>query len=185
MRAARDLHVETCDEPASMLDEWAALYSNLVRRHRIDGVAAFSRAAFDRQLRVPGLVMFRAVQGTESVGTTLWYVQDEVAYYHLGAYSEAGYDLRASFALFWRALEHFSEAGLRWAALGGAAGVRADADDGLARFKRGWSTGTRTAYLCGRILDAERYAEIAAERAPGGTQYFPAYRHGEFTSKER
>ena len=33
-----------------------ALYGELVRRHSITGVAAFSRAAFARQLQVPGIV---------------------------------------------------------------------------------------------------------------------------------
>ena len=34
----------------------------------------------------------------------------------------------------------------------GAAAGRQDVADGLSRFKRGWATGQRTAYLCGRIL---------------------------------
>jgi hypothetical protein len=183
-RAARDLRVERCDDPALVLDDWEALYANLVRRHDVRDVAAFSRTAFAKQLRVPGIVAFQAIRGAEIVGMTLWYVQGDVAYYHLGAYSGAGYDLRASFGLFRAALEDFSKAGLGWAALGAAAGVRPNADGGLARFKRGWSTGTRTAYLCGRVLDPGLYAKLVAARAPGPTDYFPAYRRGEFTSEE-
>ena len=34
---------------------------------------------------------------------------------------------------------------------------RATVDDGLTRFKSGWATGTRTAYLCGRIMDRHQY----------------------------
>jgi hypothetical protein len=108
---------------------------------------------------------------------TLWYETDEVAYYHLGAYSEAGYAARASFALFWSAREHFRSR-VRWLALGAGAGVDGDSDDGLSRFKRGWSTGTRTVFLCGRILDRARYE--AASRAAGtsASTFFPAYRGG-------
>jgi hypothetical protein len=178
-RAAGELLVERCADPARLLDDWAELYANLVRRHRIRGMAAFSRAAFDRQLRVPGIAAFRATRGMEVVGITLWYVQGDVAYYHLGAYSDLGYELRASFAIFWQALEHFAEGGLSWAALGGAAGNRWVSNDGLARFKRGWSTTTRTAYVCGRVLDSARYAALAASRGGRPADYFPAYRQGE------
>jgi hypothetical protein len=184
-RASRELSIERCREPAlRLLDDWDALYSNLVRRHHIRGVATFSRETFAKQLQVPGLVAFRAARGTDVVGMTLWYVDGNVAHYHLGAYSTSGYKLRASFGLFWCALEHFSKAGQRWGALGAASGVRPDADGGLARFKRGWSTATRVAYLCGRILDPGRYEHIAGMHAPGPTDYFPAYRCREFTSKE-
>ena len=34
-------------------------------------------------------------------------------------------------------------------------------DDGLSRFKRGWATGTAPAWLCGAVLDRERYADLA------------------------
>ena len=37
-------------------------------------VRAFSRAAFEKQLGVPGLVMFRALVNEEIVGLHLWYV---------------------------------------------------------------------------------------------------------------
>ena len=56
---------------------------------------------------------------------------------------------------------------------------------GLREFKRGWSTGTRPAYLCGRILQPQRYAELAEERGPGERSYFPAYRAGEFGPASR
>ena len=111
---------------------------------------------------------------------TIWYVDREVAYYHLGAYSEDGYKMRASFALFWSAIELFSTRGLRWLNLGAGAGVENSGTDGLTRFKRGWSTGTRTAYFCGRILDQASYASILEAAGAPSTGYFPAYRNGEF-----
>ena len=66
------------------------LYAHLTERHGITGIRAFSRAAFARQLAVPGLVMFRAAAAGETVGLHLWYVQDDVAYGHLGATSPRG-----------------------------------------------------------------------------------------------
>lgn len=173
------VRVERCSEPVRFLETWLNLYDVLVRRHRIRGISAFSPEAFDRQLRVPGLEMFRAVHGDQTVGILLWYVQEDRAYYHLGAYSPEGYALKASFALFWEAIRYFAAAGLRWLNLGAGAGVQPGGVDGLARFKRGWATGTRTAYFCGRVFDPGAYARLSGE-ATASTGYFPAYRAGEF-----
>ena len=122
--------------------------------------------------------MFRAVHQGVSVGMTLWYIQGEVGYYHLAAYSDVGYALRASFALFAGAIEYFATR-LRWLNLGAGAGIHSASSDGLTRFKRGWATGTRTAYLCGRICDPARYAEVVQARGVSGADYFPLYRKGE------
>jgi len=180
-RSEREVNVEQCARPSDFLDDWYALYRVLIERHGIEGLVAFSKESFARQLQVPGMVALRAVRDGATVGMLLWYVQGDVGYYHLGAYSERGYELRASFALFDYALRHFASQGLRWLNLGGAAGAAAGEDlSGLGRFKQGWSTGTRTAYFCGRIFDAEKYDEIVRSKGARAATYFPAYRVGEF-----
>lgn len=173
-RGQRKVIVEHMAAPADLLDDWTTLYGQLVRRHQITGVAAFSRASFTRQLAVPGLIAFRACEAGNTVGAGLWYVDGDVAYWHLAAYSARGYKLDASYALLAAALEHFAGAGLTWASLGAGAGLQGDPSDGLSRFKAGWATDTRTAHLCGRILDHDRYG--ALNGAP--TAFFPAYRAG-------
>ncbi|PYS84869.1 MAG: hypothetical protein DMF67_03065 [Acidobacteria bacterium] len=179
-KALRELRVEECANPAEFLDDWVALYGVLVERHGIAGVAAFSRESFAGQLAVPGVAALRAVRDGETLGMLLWYVQGEVAYYHLGAYSERGYELLASFALFSHAIDYFRRRGLRWLNLGGGAGAEGGSASGLSRFKRGWATGVRTAYFCGRVLDRGRYEEIVRAKKIPPTSYFPAYRLGEF-----
>jgi len=179
-KALRSVTVDVCSEPLTLLDDWTALYDVLIQRHQIRGITAFSRASFGRQLHVPGLVALRARTGGETVGILLWYVTGNVAYYHLGAYSDAGYDACASFALFWFALEYFADLGVGWLALGAGAGIQGTEDDGLSRFKRGWSTDTRVAYLCGRIFDRAAYQALVRQRMDlPETGYFPLYRYGE------
>jgi hypothetical protein len=179
-KALREVHVERCHSPAQLVDEWVDLYTTLVKRHGIKGIPAFSKTSLAKQLKVPGMVMFRAVHKETTIGLILWYVLGDVAHYHLGAYSDAGYQLRASFALFWFAIEYFASNGLRWLNLGASAGTAKKGSDGLSRFKQGWSTGTRTAYFCGRVLNQEKYSEILNARGRSETDYFPAYRKGEF-----
>ena len=179
-KALHELCVEKCANPTQLLDDWAALYKLLIERHNINGIAGFSRESFAKQLAVPGLVAFRAVYDDKTVGMLLWYIQGHVAYYHLGSYNPQGYELRASFALFWFAIEYFGANGLQWLNLGAGAGMGGEGSDGLTRFKRGWSTGTRTAYFCGRVLDHGKYSELVQKTGVSATNYFPDYRAGEF-----
>jgi hypothetical protein len=182
--ARRDnLAVEVCADPLRWLDDWCALYQNLCARHGIRGLPALSRAAFRRQLAVSGLIAFRASAGPDTLGMVLWYRQGDFAYYHLAAYSDEGYRQRASFPLFWLAFEHLAAAGVAWAGLGAgpssSGAAASQGTDGLVRFKRGWSTGTRTTYLGGRIFRADTYRALARERGFEESRYFPAYRQGE------
>ncbi|MBN2136447.1 MAG: GNAT family N-acetyltransferase [Sedimentisphaerales bacterium] len=178
-KALENVCVQKCDNPREYVNEWIELYANLVKRHHLVGIKAFSRMSLTKQLSIPGIVMFRAVSQGATVGANLWYVQGEVAYWHLAAYSPLGYDLMASYALCWSAIEYLADK-VRWLDLGAGAGTIGNGADGLSQFKRGWSTGTRTAYFCGRVFDYERYTEIVKARGTTSTDYFPAYRKGEF-----
>lgn len=180
-KALREISVEHCDRPIDLLEDWIDLYSTLAKRHDIKGIAAFSREAFARQLCIPGIVVLRAVHQDETAGMLLWYEQGDRAYYHLGAYSARGYELGASFALFDYAISYFAERGFAWLNLGSGAGISSSEAEGLSRFKQGWSTGVRTAYFCGRIMDQTSYRELLARTVHPPTQYFPAYRFGEFS----
>jgi hypothetical protein len=180
-KAMRELRVEECTAPIEFLDDWVGLYDVLVGRHNIVGIPAFSRESFAKQLTVPGVAAMRAVRDRVTEGMLLWYVQGRVAYYHLGAYSQRGYEMLASFALFSHAIDYFAQQGLRWINLGGAAGAERAGSDGLSRFKEGWATGFRTAYFCGRIFDRLKYDKITEARKIPQTNYFPAYRFGEFS----
>jgi hypothetical protein len=172
--------VERCDAPENYLDDWVGLYAELAARHTLRGITAFSRAAFARQLRVPGLVMFRAVCDGTTVGAHLWYRHGDVAQSHLAAVNARGYEVMASYALHAHAMEALASE-VSWLNLGSGAGLVASAGDGLAKFKRGWATGTRQAYFCGRILDRTRYEALAAPHREQAGSYFPAYRFGEFS----
>src|SRR5262245_14354559 len=159
-KALKQIRVEQCDDPDAFLTDWQELYRHLIGRHHIKGIAVFSQSAFQQQFRVPGLVAFRAEHEGATVGMLLWYVQDQVGYYHLRAYNQKGYALKASFGLFWQAIDYFAGKGLHWLNLGAGTGATTAMDCGLSKFKRGWATGTRTAYFCGRIFDRATYRDI-------------------------
>lgn len=176
-RAARAVEVEVCAEPLERLDDWTGLYEELVARHRLVGVSAFSRESFRRQFALPGLIVLRAVRHGRTVAMTLWLEDAPNAHYHLAASSSEGYEFGASYALVATALEHLRERGVRWVNLGGVpVGAR---DDGLAYFKRGWADAERPAHLCGRILDRDAYAQLTGGARGAAAAWFPAYRASE------
>lgn len=180
-KALSRLSVETVVSPdEECLNAWCKLYATLVTKHGINGLTCFSKGIFSMMMSVPGLMIFRARSDESTIGMLLWYVQGEVAYYHLGAYSEQGYKLKASFALFDAAIKYFSQNGVRWLNLGAGAGLSGSGDDGLSRFKEGWSTGTKPVFFCGQIFNHSAYDQLVAVKHPEAVNYFPAYRAGEF-----
>jgi hypothetical protein len=179
-RARRRLSIEQCQDPSRNIDEWLRLYTNLVARHDIAGAGLMDAASFRRQFRVPGLIQFRASLEGETVGLIHCAAHGDAAYYHLAAFSPLGYRRYASYALLETAIEHYAAAGLQRMSLGGGAGAFAREEDGLAWFKRGWSTSTATAYLCGHVNDAERYEPLCSAHGSTTADYFPAYRSGEY-----
>ena len=178
-KAMRNFAVEVCSDPTMHLEEWIRLYSHLMERHHVTGLRCFSREALARQLAVPGMVMFRATEGNEPLSLDLWYVQGEVAQAHLVGTSPRGYELHVSYGLKLFILQYFTGK-VRWLNLGAGAGLASLATSGLTEFKRGWSSATRQVYLCGLTLDATRYEEITRARGASQTEYYPAYRDGEF-----
>jgi hypothetical protein len=174
-KAAALLAVDLPPSPRPFLDEWCGLYGDLGARHGITGAADFPRASFEGLFTVPDLRLVLARHEGVAVAASLWFVADGVAQYHLGASSAAGYAIGASFALFAAALEAFAAEGVAVANLGGSAGLSDDPADGLARFKKGWGRERREAWLCGRVLDRDRYDRLTADRAPA-RPFFPAYR---------
>ncbi len=177
--ALRHLEVEQCPNPSDHLDDWVRLYECLIQRHDLQGMHRFSPEAFLMQMHVPGFLLFRAVRGQDTVGMMSWYIQDDVAYSHLTCMDAVGYEHRAAYALYWSAIQHLT-ARVRWIDFAGPAGTRHDVKDGLAEFKRQWSSGVRPAYFCGRIFDHGRYDGIVRAQGSPHTDYFPAYRSGEF-----
>ena len=179
-KTLQKISVEICPNPLAHLDEWVWLYGQLIERHGIQGMRCFSREAFAKQLSVPGLVMFRATEGKEPLSLDLWYVQGDVAQAHLVGTSPRGYDLQVSYGLKLFILKHFTGK-VRWANLGAVPGLSTDANNALAGFKRGGSSETRTAYLCGTILNPTAYQELVRASRSENAEFFPAYRAGEFS----
>lgn len=175
-KSLKTMDVEVSCQPAKYLDDWTRLYENLIVRHTIKGISAFSRKSFEIQLNIPGMIMVLGRCKGEIVGATLVLIHDRVAYSHLSAYSDKGYSVRASYGIYWKTLSYLYEQGIRYFDNGGTAGTKEDPEDGLAQFKRGWSNNRRTVFFCGRVFDRQKYALLCDKTETAGHDYFPGYR---------
>ncbi|MDY0042929.1 MAG: GNAT family N-acetyltransferase, partial [Desulforhabdus sp.] len=179
-KALKNISVDVSETPILFLDEWTNLYADLTKRFDVRGIRAFSKAAFARQLEIPGAVMFRALYEGTAVAAHVAYIQDKVCYGHLAGVNTLGQKLMASYALYWSEIEYFADKA-EWLDWGAGVGIQQNDNDGVAQFKRGWSTGTRVSYFCGKIFDHEKYDQIVNAYDTIATEYFPAYRTGEFS----
>lgn len=177
-RALGALELRIHHNPIEYLDEWCSLYSQLCSRHRLTGIKAFSREGFAKQLKQQGMVLIGAWKAQELVSAHLWLQSNAVAYSHLAASNEVGYAFSAAYALYATAIEYF-KGKRQWICWGAGAGLSSESNDGLTRFKRGFATGTRQVYFCGRVLNPAKYAEFSSQPTLLPSRYFPAYRSGE------
>lgn len=168
-----DLVVEAL-EPSGVLEaRWVELYARLGLRHEIRGGAAFTKDGLARQLHLPDVTLFGARVGNQIVGMVSFMRSGSVAAYHLGAYDDTGYEFEAAYAIFPVALEALADAGVVLVNLGGGAGVKVSDDDGLARFKRGWSTHNGVARIGGRVLQRAVFDRLGGDP---DARFWPPYR---------
>ncbi|MEM9520638.1 MAG: GNAT family N-acetyltransferase [Actinomycetota bacterium] len=174
-RSRPELSVSALEPTPVIADRWVELYHHLGERHAITGGAAFSDDGLRAQLVHPDCRCFGAFVGDELVGMVSFMTSGAVAAYHLGAYAQSGYALEAAYAIFPVAFDVLAAEGVELVNLGGGAGLSVEEGDGLARFKRGWSTHTGVARVAGRILDPEAFDRLSSSSE---TTFWPPYRAG-------
>jgi len=157
------------------LDEWLTLYRYLVARHGITGIQNLSDHYFHALAKLKNVLAIGAFSDDALISMHLWVEHENVLYSHLAASNDEGYRMRAAYAIHDYVLREYGEE--RHIDLGGGAGLADDPDDGLARFKKGFSNDAAPCFLCGKIFDAERYERLSEMAAPHGIAgYFPRYR---------
>jgi len=158
---------------SDVLPEWLELYALLTRRHQIDGITRFSNEYFSAIAQMDSFVAIVAESRGCIIAASLWSRFQDIVTNHLGASSEKGYEVGASYAIYAAALELFGDA--KTINLGGASGLRVSPDDGLARFKRGFANREIATTVYGEILRPDVYWRLSA-LAGRGEEFFPAYR---------
>jgi len=155
------------------LEEWLRLYEHLTQRHGLHGVHDFPRRHHEMLSVLPGIKAVGAFLDDVLLAAHLWVEEDGRVHSHLAASSDQGYALGAAYAVNDASIRFFADAQI--INFGGGAGHEDDPTDGLARFKMGFVNATARSYICGKILDTEKYERLSATRM-ATTDFFPAYR---------
>jgi len=173
-RSLRSVTV-SCFDLAEHAEAWAGLYAELGRRHELGGIHEFTDAHIRVLQGIDGVTAIGAFIDGRLVSAHLWISDARTAHSHLAASSREGYAVGAAYAVNDASVSHFAE--LDVLNFGGGAGTLDLPNDGLARFKRGFCNEVAPAYLCGAVLDHDRYAELTHKKgAAPDTLFFPAYR---------
>ena len=159
------------------LEQWLRLYENLTKRHGLSGTHDFPPSHHELLSVIPGVTAVGAFLDGELLAAHIWVEDNARVHSHLAASSERGYALSAAYAVNDASIRFFSDA--RIINFGGGAGYEDDSSNGLARFKMGFTNATSRSYVCGKILDAGKYAQLSANRDEA-TTFFPAYRAPSF-----
>lgn len=173
-QARKDLRTAPLDLKVH-LSEWMGLYKQLVTHHQLSGLHDFQEAHHKALSNLDGIVAFGAWAGDELVSCHIWAYEQGYAHSHLAASNATGYKTRAAYAVNDEAINFFKDAKLL--NFGGGAGYSQNDADGLSKFKKGFSNQTASAYICGAVLNQDRYTDLINRRSlTEKTDFFPAYR---------
>ena len=155
------------------MENWLKLYSNLVEHRKLSNLHVFPVEYHQTIGLLKGVTAMGAWKNDELVACHIWVSDGKYVHSHLAASSAEGYLSRAAYAVNDASLHYFADAKL--INLGGGAGHVDNAEDGLTQFKQGFSNAVARSYICGVVLDAERYAMLNQQVEP--MDFFPAYRY--------
>ena len=166
------IEVHSAPLPESIERECWHLYDSHMESLGVAGLRRFTREGFKAMANTHGAVGTVARRDGNAIGMLIDYHDQDVVYAHLAAVNQVGRKYRAASAMYIFQIRYYQEKA-RWIDSGGAPGVTADGEHGLAKFKQAFSNSTKPVYLCTKVLQPAVYELLSAGR-PGG--YFPKYR---------
>jgi hypothetical protein len=170
-----EIRINLTKTPDQKAESFTSMYKNLVEKHSISGFADFSDDYFRQLFKVPGILLAEAFcKGSdEPCGQITYLLDGDYAYYHLAAYNSQGYANNASFGIMYSMINYFKELGISKLLLGSYPGNIETEDNGLLRFKRGFSNSSRQNFILGKILNKSKYNEFSQGKSG---EFFPLYR---------
>lgn len=168
----KNLEMELLPKNSETADKFHGFYQVLKKKHGITGITDFNLETIYNHISHKNSYTFGVWENNKLIGSIITTTIDDRSYYHLGAYSERGYEIGASFSLMDHIISFYNKLGYKYFILGAGAGVD-KASEGLVRFKKGFSNDTRKNYIIGYINNREKYDELSKGKEG---DFFPLYR---------
>jgi len=170
---------------AARLAEFTVLYHEMLHRVGASERWNFPDAYFEQCaacLRADNVAVFIARRGVETLASALILCGDRIAYYHLSSGArERARDLRPNHLLIFELALWAKTRGCHRLLLGGGA----EPNDGIFRFKAGFSKNRSWLYTSNAVYDEQLYSRLCEARSEWdrvvgnqerSTDFFPAYR---------
>ncbi len=184
-KATREgVEVSRSTATGASLEQFQRLYAGTMERNNAGQMWRFENDYFEQCRECLGdarVSLFSACYESETIASCMILHAYQTAYYHFAASNETAFELGANHFLLYRVAEWCRAQGFHWFFLGGGY----SAEDGVYRFKAGFTSKRATLYSYTRIHNTEEYARLCELRADWdlehnrpGTQstFFPAYR---------
>lgn len=155
------------------IEDWIILYQGLIQKHNIRGASALSKEALENLVNLNDITSIAAFKDNKMVSCHLWIKYQQYVYSFLAASNEEGYRHRASYAIYDAAIQYFTDVDM--INFGGCAGAIDNVQDGLAKFKAGFSNDSKMSYVFGSVIKPETYTKLCGSNTEN-IHYFPAYR---------
>lgn len=176
-RALAQQCVEVARDPTEYADLLWQIYRRTIKRFGLMGIQRMSAASIAAQLEVPGATLVISSDDQGITGAILCFDHDCSSNGHLAFLSDRAEKMGTSYALYHGCLDAAEQRQCRTFNFGSAAGTKDDPDDGLFRFKRRWANHQAETWLCGMILDEDRYAMLNGKTRASAKGFFPGYRN--------
>jgi hypothetical protein len=176
--------VEVAKVDGENLHVFELLYEETMERNQADPLWRFPASYFKNCIDCLGenrVALFNAKYNGEVIASYLVLHEYQTVYYHFGGSREIDFNLRANNLLIYEIALWAKSKGYRWFHLGG--GI--EPDDGVFRFKSGFSKDRARLYSYSCIHDQNKYSQLAAMKTAWDlsnktiskpSHYFPVYR---------
>jgi lipid II:glycine glycyltransferase (peptidoglycan interpeptide bridge formation enzyme) len=172
------------DKAWDYYDDFIAMYYDTMRRVNADSHYFFDRSYFSRMRELLGdhLHLFVAVKDGTAISGSLFFHCGSIIQYHLSGTASDHLSLAPSKLLLDRVRRWGNEIGAQTLHLGGGVGGR---EDGVFRFKSGFSDQTHRFSVWRYIVDQDVYRELVDQKRQWNEarvlevvdkDFFPAYR---------
>ena len=165
------------DAECSLLSDFIEIYRQTMQGLQASEYYYFNDAYFNllkNSEEFKASIIFAEIDG-KKIAAAMFIVTGNIMQYYLSGTLAEFRKLAPSKLIIARAHELAAEMGLDWLVLGGGVGSTQDA---LFKFKSGFSSVTKPFYITKKILNAEVFHQLCADRSisPDQTGFFPAYR---------
>lgn len=155
------LYLKVFENDFSLKDEFVALYNETMDRVGSIPYLFFNKEYFDSLFNLPSVIQFVVEYQNEVIASSVCFYSKYYFHYHLGASKKDFLNIRPNDFLFEEMIKYSKLKNCKYIHFGG--GNTNSQEDGLYKFKKGFSRDTAKFYIGKKIHNQEVYNEVVKQ----------------------